>query len=184
MGSATELKGKLIHKNGDSVSGKRVLVEQQVAGTSVWGPVPSIPDAGLLTKAGGEFSLSGVKPHNNTRYRAYYVQGAQDYTSEAVPVGVKVRVPMAFSKNRIMHGNSVTICGPVRPGQAAGQLIKLTFQGTHKMVSRLVRLHDSAFSYKFTPQKASNYKVTAHYKLTDNTYNLNNKSASCTLQVR
>ena len=35
LGKATGLKGKLIHRNGDSVSGKRILLEQKVAGTSV-----------------------------------------------------------------------------------------------------------------------------------------------------
>ena len=30
VGKATELKGKLIHRNGASVSGKRVLLEQKV----------------------------------------------------------------------------------------------------------------------------------------------------------
>jgi hypothetical protein len=184
MGSATELRGKLSHKNGDSVYGKRILLEQKVAGTSVWVPVPSVPAAGLLTNAGGEFSLAGVKPQNNTQYRVRFVQGSNDYTSDAVPVGVKVKVPIALSKNHIMRGNSVKVSGFVLPGQGTGQLIRLTFQGNHKMVSKFVPLDGSAFSYEFSPQKTGKYIVTARYRLTDRTSNFGNKSVSRTLRVR
>ncbi|HET7269679.1 MAG TPA: hypothetical protein VFI90_01210, partial [Rubrobacter sp.] len=85
VGKATELKGKLIHRNGDSVSGQRILLEQKIAGTAVWVPVPKMPAVGVLTNTGGEFSLAGVKPRNNTLYRARFIQGAQDFTSDAVP---------------------------------------------------------------------------------------------------
>jgi hypothetical protein len=181
LGKATELKGSLVHKNGDSVSGKRILLEQKVAGTPVWVPVPSMPDAGLLTNAGGEFSLAGVKPHNNTQYRARFIQGAQDYTSDAVPVNVKVRIPLNLSKNRVKEGNGTKISGSVNPGQATGK-IQLTLQGNHKRVVKTINLDDSKFEYKFTPKKAGKYNVTAHFK--NNESNLGNKSITRTLRVR
>jgi hypothetical protein len=181
LGKATELEGKLIHRNGDSVSGKRILLEQKIAGTSVWVPVPSVPDACLLTNAGGEFSLAGVKPHNNTQYRARYIQGAQDYTSDAVPVNVKVKIPLALSKNRIKKGNSVRISGSVLPGQADGK-IRLILQGNHKRITKNVNLNDTKFVHKFSPRKVGEYDITAKFR--SNESNLGNKSVTRTLRVR
>jgi hypothetical protein len=101
-----------------------------------------------------------------------------------VPVGVKVKFPIALSKNHIMRGNSVKDSGAVLPGQGTGHLIRLTFQGDHKMVSKFVPLDGSAISYEFSPQKAGKYIVTARYRLTDKTSNFGNKSVSRTLRVR
>lgn len=78
-----------------------MLLEQKVRGTAVWVPVPSMPDAGILTNA-------GVKPRNSTQYRARFIQGAQDYTSDAV----RVKVPLTLSKNRIHKGNGIRIRAP------------------------------------------------------------------------
>lgn len=181
LGKATELKGKLIHRNGDSVSGKRILLEQKVAGTSVWVPVPKMPDVGVLTSASGEFSLAGVKPHNNTQYRARFIQGAQDYTSDAVPVDVKVKVPLTLSKNRINKGNGVRVSGSVLPGQADGK-IKLILQGNHKRIVKNIALNDSKFSHRFSPRKVGQYNVTAHFM--PNESNLGNKSVTRTFRVR
>jgi hypothetical protein len=181
LGSATELKGRLIPKNGDSVSGKRILLEQKVAGTSVWVPVPNVPVAGLLTDADGDFSLSGVKPHNNTQYRARFIQGSQDYTSDAVPVNVKI--PITLSKNRIKEGNGIKIKGSVVPGQASG-IVRLTLEGNHKRVMKTVNLDDSKFVYEFTPTKVGKFNITAHYRPADQLLNLTNKSITRTLRVR
>jgi hypothetical protein len=181
LGKATELKGKLVNKNGDIVSGKRVLLEQKVGGTALWVPVPSMPDVGALTNAGGKFSLAGVKPQNNTLYRARYFQGSQDYTSDAVPANVKVKTPITLSKNRIKEGNGIDISGSVRPGQPDGE-IRLTIQGNKKRVMKIVDLDDSKFVYRFTPIKVGKYNVTAHYN--SNEINLGNSSITRTLRVR
>ena len=178
LGKATELKGKLIHRNGDSVSGKRVLLEQKVAGTSAWVPVPSVPDVGVLTS---EFSLAGVKPHNNTQHRARFIQGAQDNTSDAVPVDVKVKVPLTLSKNRINKGHGVRVSGSVLPGQADGK-IKLILQGDHKRIVKNIALNDSKFFHRFSPRKVGQYNVTAHFM--PNESNLGNKNVTRTFRVR
>ena len=140
-----------------------------------------MPAVGVLTNAGGKFSLAGVKPHNNTQYRARFIQGAQDFTSDAVPVNVKVKIPITLSKNRIKQGNGTKISGSVLPGQAVGK-IQLTLQGNHKRVMKTVDLEDSKFAYKFTPAKVDKYNVTAHFK--PNESNLGNSSVTRTLRVR
>ncbi|HEX6709295.1 MAG TPA: hypothetical protein VF068_03105 [Rubrobacter sp.] len=86
----------------------------------MWVPVPKAPAVGVLTNAGGEFSLAGVKPRNNIQYRARFIQGAQDFTSDAVPVDVKI--PINLSKNRVNKGNGIKVSGSVVPGQAKGRI--------------------------------------------------------------
>ncbi|HJQ29217.1 MAG TPA: hypothetical protein VJ827_07730 [Rubrobacter sp.] len=123
-----------------------------------------MPDAGVLTNAGGEFSLAGGKPHNNTQYRARFIQGAQDYISNAVPVDVKVLLTLS-----------------VRPGQADGK-ITLIMQGNHKRIVKNVTLNDSKFSHRFSPRKVGQYNVRANFM--PNGSNLCNKSVTRAFRVR
>jgi hypothetical protein len=81
LGKATELKGSLVHKNGDSVSGKRILLEQKVAGTPVWVPVPSMPDAGLLTSAWPASSPTTTPSTGPVSSRAPRITPATPYPS-------------------------------------------------------------------------------------------------------
>ena len=161
-GSTTGLFGELAHKNGDSVTGKRVVLQQKPHGAPAgdFQDVPGQPAEGVLTGDGGKFNLLSVQP--NTDYRARYVQGSTTTTSRTVELGVKPNVGLNVLREHIKSGNDATLSGLISPAQSQGS-VKLTIKRDGQKFNRMATLTGSAFLHKITPKAKGKYAVIATY---------------------
>jgi hypothetical protein len=167
-GQPATLSGRLVSGPGvffdeGGLSGGQVVLEQRPAGTAHFSPVP---EGTLTTEADGTFSLPGVRPSENTEYRARYTgfpgDAVRPSASDVEQVGVKPLVSISTSVSKIRLGKRLSVWGTVLPVKTGTVELNIRRNGTPLRPQR-VSLNDSSYRLAYKPTAVGTYEVSATY---------------------
>jgi beta propeller repeat protein len=167
-GQPATLSGRLVSGPGvffdeGGLSGRRVVLEQRPAGAGSFGPVP---DGTLTTAADGTFSLPGVRPSENTDYRARFTgvpgDAVRPSASDVEQVGVKPLVSISTSVSKLRLGKTLFVWGTVLPVKTGTVELNIERNGTPVRPQR-VPLNDSSYRLAYKPTAVGTYEVTATF---------------------
>lgn len=168
-GQPTTLSGRLVSGPGvfldeGGLPGRQVVLEQRPAGAASFGPVP---DGTLTTAADGTFSLPGVRPSENTEYRARFTgapRGAvRPSVSDLEQVGVKPLVSISTSVTKLALGKRLYVWGTVLPVKTGKVKVSIKHNGRPVPPPQHVPLTDSSYRMAYKPTAVGTYEVSATF---------------------
>jgi beta propeller repeat protein len=168
-GQPATLSGRLVSGPGvffdeGGLPGRQVVLEQRPAGAGSFGPVPN---GTLTTAADGTFSLPGVRPSENTEYRARFTGVPGDAVgpsaSDIEQVGVKPLVSISTSVSKIRLGKSLYVWGTVLPVETGKVKVSIERNGRPVPPPQHVPLNNSSYRLAYKPTVVGTYEVTATF---------------------
>ncbi|HET7479246.1 MAG TPA: S8 family serine peptidase, partial [Rubrobacteraceae bacterium] len=160
FGQGTTLSGTLT-SNGAPLARKTVEIEQRPVGASAF---VSVPNGAVETGADGGFSLSSVKPRQNTEYRAVFAEQPElQSCAMGRRVDVRVMVSAKLSASTVRPGRGVTISGYVRPSHTGSVEVEIKHGGAVVKRKTASLDGDSHYSLRYTPRPVGKYTVSVSY---------------------
>lgn len=167
-GQPATLSGRLVSGPGvffdeGGLPGRQVVLEQRPAGAGSFSPMP---DGTLTTAADGTFSLPGVRPSENTEYRARFTGVPGDAVGPSVSdleqVGVKPLVSISTSVSKLRLGKKLSVWGQVLPVKTGTVELNIKRNGTPTPPKR-VPLNDFSYRLSYKPTAVGTYEVSATF---------------------
>ena len=159
-GNRINLSGKLSTSSGKAVSGKQVVLGQRPFGARRFSRIGE-----TTTNSDGSFVLRGVKPRENTRYRARFIggeDGFQGARSTLNTVKVRSKVSLRTSTRKLKLNRSRTIRGNVGPYHR--EIVQVQIRRNGKLIARRKEsLSRSRYEFLYRPKRPGTYAFKAVY---------------------
>ena len=161
FGKTTKLSGKL-SSEGEPLGSRTVILQRRPTGASSFTKVGQ-----TTTAADGTYSLSSVKPDENTNYRAVFsgntsdkLASTQSTYSQAL---VRVRVGLSTSSTKLKLGRARTISGSVAPKHGGSVTVTIKRNGSVVARKKDALNSYSRYSIRYKPSRPGTYAFTATY---------------------
>lgn len=161
FGQSVNFSGKLASE-GEPLGGRTVILQRRPADGSGFSEVDR-----STTAADGIYSFSGVKPGENTYYRAVFpgddADGLASSKSSARLVSVRVVVSLYTPSTNLKLGRARTVSGSVTPKHGSSVTVTIKRNGGVIARKKAALNANSRYSFRYKPGRPGRYAFFATY---------------------
>lgn len=161
--NATTLSGKLTDDDGTPLGGQTISLSRRPVGANSFSKF-----AEVTTEADGAFDQNGVRPSQNTYYRASFAGNNQDSlartASRGEQVRVKAKVTLKTDGSQLKVGDRRGMGGRVFPNHSGGPVDVVVKRNGNFLKKERVQLNaKSRYRFVYRPSRTGNYAFFANF---------------------